>query len=86
MDPVTQAEVLELFARLNQRLHMAILFISHDLRSLAALCHRVAVLYQGEIVECGETARIFTAPSHAFTRQLLAPIHSCVPTASYAHQ
>jgi len=73
LDPVTQAEVLELFADLNRRLRMAILFISHDLRSLAALCHRVAILHQGEIVECGETGRVFREPSHPYTRQLLSP-------------
>jgi ABC-type dipeptide/oligopeptide/nickel transport system ATPase component len=83
LDPVTQGEVLELFVRLNQRLRMAILFISHDLRSLAALCHRVAVLYQGEIVECGETSRVFTAPSHPYTRQLLAPINLGFPASRH---
>jgi len=73
LDSVTQAEILELFADLNRRLRMAILFISHDLRSLAALCHRVAILHRGEIVECGETWRVFHEPTHPYTRQLLIP-------------
>jgi len=71
LDPVTQSEILELFAEVNQRFATAILFISHDLRSVAALCHRVAILYDGRIVESGETRRVFEAPQHAYTRQLL---------------
>jgi ABC-type glutathione transport system ATPase component len=73
LDPVTHGEVLELFAELNRRLRMAILLISHDLRALATLCHRVAILHQGEIVECGETRSVFQEPAHPYTRQLLAP-------------
>ena len=72
LDPLTQASVLELFADLNRELHMAILLISHDLRSLASLCHRTAILHEGEIVECDETRRVFTAPANPYTRQLLA--------------
>ncbi len=75
LDPVTQGEVLELFAELNRRLRMAILFISHDLRSLAALCHRVAILHEGRIVECGPTRRVFREPAHSYTRQLLGSIN-----------
>jgi len=73
LDSVTQGEVLQLFADLSRSLRMAILFISHDLRSLEALCHRVAIVHQGEIVECGETQRIFHEPAHPYTRQLLLP-------------
>jgi ABC-type glutathione transport system ATPase component len=72
LDPLTQSNVLDLFAELNRKLHMAILLISHDLRSLAALCDRIAILHDGEIVECGDTCRVFNSPSHPYTRQLLA--------------
>ncbi|MFN7996116.1 MAG: ABC transporter ATP-binding protein [Bryobacteraceae bacterium] len=71
LDPLTQSNVLQLFANLNRKLHMAILLISHDLRSLAALCDRIAILHEGVIVECGETRHVFAAPSHPYTRQLL---------------
>src|SRR5437764_5505298 len=53
LDLITQAEVLQLFADLNKRLNMAMLFISHDLYSMSALCHRVSVLHEGTIVETG---------------------------------
>jgi ABC-type dipeptide/oligopeptide/nickel transport system ATPase component len=71
LDVITQAEILELFSRLNRRLNMTILYISHDLLSIASICHRLAILYHGEIVECAEVERIFTAPQHAYTRKLI---------------
>ena len=71
LDVVTQAEVLKLFKRLNHGLNMAILYISHDLLSVSSLCHRVAILHEGEIVECAETEQIFRAPQHPYTRRLI---------------
>jgi ABC-type dipeptide/oligopeptide/nickel transport system ATPase component len=74
LDVITQAEILDLFARLNHELGMAILYISHDLLSVASLCHRIAILLEGEIVECDSTRRIFEQPAHPYTRQLLAAL------------
>jgi peptide/nickel transport system ATP-binding protein len=74
LDSITQAEILALFARLNRTQGLAILYISHDLASVASLCHRVAILDGGEIVECGPTARIFGQPRHNYTRKLIAAI------------
>jgi ABC-type dipeptide/oligopeptide/nickel transport system ATPase component len=71
LDVVTQAEVLKLFSRLNHGLKMAVLYISHDLLSVSALCHRVAILHNGQIVECGATEQIFRDPQHAYTRRLI---------------
>jgi len=71
LDVITQAEILDLFASLNQRLHMAILYISHDLLSVARICHRVAILYQGEIVECAATDGVLNSPQHPYTRKLI---------------
>jgi ABC-type dipeptide/oligopeptide/nickel transport system ATPase component len=71
LDMVTQAEILRLFARLNRELNMAILYISHDLLSVASLCHRVAILREGEILECGKTEQIFRSPQDAYTRRLI---------------
>jgi len=71
LDVVTQAEILKLFRRLNHGLNMAVLYISHDLLSVSSLCHRVAILHEGEIVECAETERIFRAPQHPYTRRLI---------------
>jgi ABC-type dipeptide/oligopeptide/nickel transport system ATPase component len=71
LDTITQAEILKLLARLNRELGMAILYISHDLLSVASLCHRVAILLAGEIVECGSPRQIFASPRHEYTRRLI---------------
>jgi peptide/nickel transport system ATP-binding protein len=71
LDMVTQAEILQLFRRLNETLGIAMLYISHDLASVATLCHRVAILHGGEIVECAPTAEIFRHPRHPYTRKLI---------------
>jgi peptide/nickel transport system ATP-binding protein len=74
LDVITQSEILELFGRLNREIGMSILYISHDLPSVAGICQRIAILHEGEIVECGPTEQIFTAPVHAYTQQLMAAL------------
>lgn len=74
LDVITQSEVLGLFARLNRDLGTAILYISHDLLSVASICHRIAILHQGEIVECGSTADILDSPQHPYTQKLIAAL------------
>jgi len=74
LDTITQSEILALFARLNRELGMGILYVSHDLLSVAALCHRIAILHSGEIVECAPPPQIFGAPQHAYTQRLVAAL------------
>ncbi len=74
LDAVTQSEILALFAELNRRLGMSILFISHDLPSVYTLCHRIALLDGGEIVECNTPQDIFLTPNHPFTQKLVAAL------------
>jgi ABC-type glutathione transport system ATPase component len=74
LDVITQSEILQLFARLNRETGMSILYISHDLPSVAEICQRIAILHEGEIVECGMPEQIFTAPAHAYTRRLMAAL------------
>jgi len=74
LDVITQSEILELFGRLNRETGMSILYISHDLPSVAGICQRIAILHEGQIVECGETEQIFTAPAHAYTRRLMSAL------------
>ncbi len=76
LDALTQSEILRLFARLNRDLSMAILYISHDLSSIASLCGRVAILHEGEIVEFAPVERIFQNPAHPYTRRLIDAIPS----------
>jgi ABC-type glutathione transport system ATPase component len=72
LDAITQAAVLRLFEDLNRTLGTAILFISHDLLSVAALSGRVDILHEGRLVESGPPAQIFRSPRHPFTRELVA--------------
>lgn len=63
-----------MFGKLNRETGMAILYISHDLPSVAGICHRIAILHEGEIVECGATERILTDPQHPYTGRLIAAL------------
>jgi ABC-type glutathione transport system ATPase component len=74
LDAITQAAVLDLFQELNRTTGTAILFISHDLLSVASISHRVQILHQGEIVESGTPAQIFREPQHPFTKQLVESV------------
>ena len=79
LDTITQSEILRLFAQLNCELGMGILYISHDLLSVAALCHRIAILNAGEIVECGPPSQIFGAPQHNYTQKLVSALPRVPP-------
>jgi ABC-type glutathione transport system ATPase component len=72
LDAITQAHVLKLFGELNRARGAAILFISHDLLSVAAISHRVDILNKGRIVESGAPGEIFERPQHPFTKELVA--------------
>jgi ABC-type glutathione transport system ATPase component len=72
LDVITQARVLELFRELNRSRGAAILFISHDLLSVAAISHRVDILNEGRIVESGSPETLFRTPTHPFTKELVA--------------
>jgi ABC-type glutathione transport system ATPase component len=76
LDPITQSEILSLFARLNREMGTAILYVSHDLLSVAALCHRICILHDGQVVECGTPDAIFNSPQHEYTRRLVAALPS----------
>jgi oligopeptide transport system ATP-binding protein len=71
LDVTTQAQILDLLADLQKRLGMAVIFITHDLGIVRRIADRVYVMKTGEVLESGETARIFTQPEHPYTRMLL---------------
>jgi ABC-type dipeptide/oligopeptide/nickel transport system ATPase component len=81
LDAVTQSEIVALFGELNRRLGMSMLFISHDLLSAYGLCHRIALIHAGKIVECNTPQAIFFSPQHEFTRKLIAALPT-VPSAA----
>src|SRR4029079_576617 len=72
LDVSVQAQVLALLDEIRQRLDLAMLFITHDLRVAAQVCDRVAVMSNGRIVEYGPVRDVFTNPRNDYTRSLLA--------------
>jgi peptide/nickel transport system ATP-binding protein len=71
LDVSVQAQILELLETIQQRLRVAMLFITHDLRVAAQICDRVVVMQQGKIVEQGATREVFLSPKEAYTQALL---------------
>ena len=71
LDAITQAAVLRLFEELNRRHGTAMLFISHDLLSVASIGDRVEILHEGRIVESGPPGEILREPRHPFTQELV---------------
>ncbi len=79
LDVITQAEILDLFERLSRDLRMSVLFISHDLLSVARLCERVAIMHEGRIVEVAATDDIFENPRDPYTQRLIAALSRSAP-------
>jgi len=77
LDVSIQAQIINLLQDLQERFGLTYLFVAHDLSMVRYLCSRVAVMYQGKVVEMGKTAEIFDAPAHPYTQSLLSavPMH-----------
>lgn len=74
LDLITQREVLDLLAGIGRARGMSILFISHDLLAVAALCDRIGILHNGEIVECGTVKDVLKSPQHPYTKRLVQAV------------
>ena len=79
LDVSVKAQVINLMLELQERMKLGYLFISHDMAVVERVCHRVAVMYLGEIVEIGPRAAIFGNPQHPYTKRLLAAVPVPVP-------
>ena len=71
LDLTTQARILDLFLQIQKDTGVAYLFVSHDLDVVRHISHRVAVMYQGEIVEQGLASQVTVTPNHPYTQRLL---------------
>lgn len=76
LDVSIQAQIVNLFRHLQKEHGFSFLFIAHDLTVVEFLCDRVGVMYQGKLVEVGETAELFARPRHPYTKALLAAVPS----------
>lgn len=76
LDLSVQAQIIDLLRRFQQKYGLSYLFISHDLRVVKALSHHVLVMRQGEIVEEGPAAALFSAPQHDYTKALFSAAFS----------
>lgn len=74
LDVSIQAQIINLFLKLHKEFGMTFLFIAHDINLVRHLSDRIAVLYKGEIVDYGETERVFSSPSSSFTKELINSI------------
>ncbi len=71
LDVTIQAQIMELLQRLQQEMHLAYLFISHDINVVYRMCDRIMVMKEGRIIEIGETEEIFEHPREDYTKLLL---------------
>jgi len=74
LDVIHQMEIIHLLKSLQEKLNLTILFVTHDLRLVHRLADRIAVMYQGEIVEMGPAHQLMTTPQHPYTKVLLSAV------------
>ena len=72
LDMTVQVQIVKLLRELQQKYGLAYLFISHDLKVVRALSHKVMVMKQGDVVETGGAAAVFDSPQTDYTRELMA--------------
>jgi len=79
LDVTIQAQILSVMENINRRHGMAIILVTHDLGVAAEFCHRIAVMYAGQIIEQGTTDEVIEEPCHPYTKGLLNSIPHIVP-------
>jgi len=80
LDVSVQAQIINLMADLQKRLNLTYLFISHDLSIMEHICHRVAVMYAGRVMEIQDADALFSSPRHPYTKALRDAVPIADPT------
>lgn len=80
LDVSIKAQVINLLSKLQDRLGLAYLFISHDLSAVRHICNRIAVMYLGQVVEMAERGDLFSNPLHPYSRALISAVPVPDPT------
>lgn len=76
LDPTTTASILQLLKKINEELDITIILITHEMEVVQTICHRVAVMEDGKIVEEGDVYHIFASPEQPLTKQFVDTVHS----------
>ena len=79
LDVSIKWDIIRLLKRLVQEQGLALIYITHDLATVRTLCHRVAIMHEGELVETGAVDAVLDTPRHAYTRALIAACPSADP-------
>lgn len=80
LDPETTAEILRLLKKVNQDLGITVLLITHEMHVIQSICHRVAVMENGEVIESGDVFDVFTNPQHLTTQRFIQSVQQDLPS------
>ncbi|MDY0394507.1 methionine ABC transporter ATP-binding protein [Virgibacillus halophilus] len=80
LDPETTAEILRLLKKVNKEFGITILLITHEMYVIQSICHRVAVMENGQVIETGDVFDVFTDPQHSTTQRFIQSVQQDLPS------
>ena len=75
LDRTVQVQIVDLLKALQKKHKIAYIFISHDLKVIRSMSHRIIVMKDGNIVETGDAEQVYTSPQNTYTKNLLKSVH-----------
>ena len=86
LDPKTTEDILDLLKAINRKYHLTIVMITHQMETVQKICHRLAVMKEGKVVESDTVDNIFTSPSHPVTKELIQTVDTGVDVIKLAKE